>query len=199
MGRLWVSPKGKGLYFSCVLRPTLPLNQLALLTLMTAVALAEAIENVCDLKPSIKWPNDLLWEDLKLAGILTELRAESDQVKFVIVGIGLNVNGSSHQLVDGAASLKMAAGRSFNRVEIFQTILRSLEKWYLKLLNCNFVEITDAWKERSSTLNKRLRLTGSAGIIEGEAVDLDEDGALLIRKDNGVIVRKTAGDIYILR
>jgi BirA family biotin operon repressor/biotin-[acetyl-CoA-carboxylase] ligase len=199
LGRVWISPKAKGLYFSCVLRPTLPLNQLALLTLMSAVALAEAVENVSDLKPSIKWPNDLLLEELKLAGILTELRAESDQVKFVVVGIGLNINTSAHQLAVGAVSLKTAANRSFDRVEVFQAILRSLEKWYLKLLNCDFVEITDAWKERSSTLNKRLRLTDPTGIIEGEAVDLDEDGALLIRKDNGVVIKKTAGDIFLLR
>ena len=199
LGRVWISPKAKGLYFACVLRPTLPLNQLALLTLMSAVALAEAIESVSDLKPSIKWPNDLLWEGRKLAGILTELRAESDQVKFVVVGIGLNINTSAHQAFEGASSLKTAAGRSFNRVEVFQAILRCLEKWYIKLLNCDFIEITDAWKERSSTLNKRLRLTDPAGTIEGEAVDLDEDGALLIRKDNGVIIKKTAGDIFLLR
>jgi len=199
LGRLWTSPKAKGLYFSCVLRPTLPLNQLALLTLMSAVALAEAVESVSDLKPSIKWPNDLLLERLKLAGILTELRAESDQVKFVVVGIGLNVNASAHQLVEGAGSLKMAAGCSFNRIEVFQAVLHSLEKWYIKLLRREFVDITDAWKERSSTLNKRLRLTDPGGTIEGEAVDLDEDGALLIRKDNGVIVKKTAGDVFIMR
>jgi BirA family transcriptional regulator, biotin operon repressor / biotin---[acetyl-CoA-carboxylase] ligase len=199
LGRSWVSPKAKGLYFSCVLRPTLPLNQLALLTLMSAVALAEALEDVGDIKPSIKWPNDLLWQGHKLAGILTELCAESDQVNFVVVGIGLNINASAHQLVDGASSLKMAAGRSFNRVEVFQAILRSLEKWYIRLLSREFVDITEAWKERSSSLNKRLRLTDPSGIIEGEAVDLDEDGALLIRKDNGVIIKKTAGDIFILR
>ena len=101
LGRVWTSPKGKGLYFSFVLRPNLPLNQLAQLTLMSAVALAEAIEGISALKPLIKWPNDILLENHKLAGILTELRAESDQVKFVVVGIGLNVNTSSHQLTPG--------------------------------------------------------------------------------------------------
>jgi len=199
LGRVWSSPKAKGLYFSCVLRPNLPLNQLSLLTLMSAVALAEAVEDTSDVKPSIKWPNDLLWEGRKLAGILTELCAESDQVKFVVVGMGLNINASAHQLVEGATSLKMAASRNFDRVEVFQAILRSLEKWYIKLLHRDVGEITDAWKERSSTLNKRLRLTDPAGTIEGEAIDLDEDGSLLIRKDNGVIIKKTAGDILLLR
>jgi BirA family biotin operon repressor/biotin-[acetyl-CoA-carboxylase] ligase len=199
LGRAWTSPKGKGLYFSFVLRPDLPLNQLAQLTLMSAVALAEAIENVSDLKPLIKWPNDILWEGHKLAGILTELRAESDQVKFVVVGIGLNVNTSAHQLISGASSLKVAGGHSFDRTEVLQAILRSLEKWYLKILNHEFVSVMEEWKKRSATLKKRVRITDPAGVIEGEAIDLDEDGALLVRKDNGVIIKKTAGDVFLLR
>ena len=199
LGRAWTSPKGKGLYFSFVLRPSLPLNQLAQLTLMSAVALAEAIESVSELKPLIKWPNDILLDNQKLAGILTELRAESDQVQFVVVGIGLNVNASLHQLTPQATSLKSAEGHSFNRTQVLQAILQSLEKWYLKLLDHQFKEVMEEWKKRSATLKKRVRITDSTGVIEGEAVDLDEDGALLIRRDNGLIVRKTAGDVFLLR
>ena len=199
LGRAWTSPKGKGLYFSFVLRPSLPLNQLAQLTLMSAVALAEAIEGVSGLKPLIKWPNDILLENHKLAGILTELRAESDQVKFVIVGIGLNINTSAHQLIPQACSLKMATGNNFDRTQVLQAILRSLEKWYVKLLHREFVAIMEEWKKRSATLNRRVRITDSAGIIEGQAIELDEDGALLIRKDNGLIVKKSAGDVFLLR
>ncbi len=197
LGRIWASPRARGLYFSFVLRPSLPLNQLAQLTLMSAVAVSEAIEDISELKPSIKWPNDILLGARKLAGILTELRAESDQVKFVIVGIGLNVNTSRHQLTTGASSLKVAAGQSFNRAQVFQAILRSLEKWYLKLLHHEFAEIMEEWKKRSATLNKRVRITDSAGVIEGQAIDLDEDGALLIRKDNGIVVKKSAGDVFL--
>jgi BirA family biotin operon repressor/biotin-[acetyl-CoA-carboxylase] ligase len=199
LGRVWASPKAKGLYFSFVLRPSLPLNQLGQLTLMTAVALAEAIEGVSALKPSIKWPNDILFKNYKLAGILTELRAESDQVKFIVIGIGLNINTTSYHLPSGANSLKVAAGHSFDRTQVFQAILRSLDKWYLKLLRHEFAEIMEEWKKRSATLNKRVRITDSAGIIEGQAVDLDEDGALLIRKDNGLIVKKSAGDVFLLQ
>ena len=199
LGRAWTSPKARGLYFSFVLRPNLPLDQLAQLTLMSAVALAEAIEEISDLKPSIKWPNDILLGNSKLAGILTELRAESDQVKFVVVGIGLNVNASLHQLPSGSSSLKSAAGQGFDRVQVFQAILRSLEKWYLKVLRHEFAQVMEEWKKRSATLKKRIRITDPAGTIDGEAIDLDEDGALLIRKDNGIIVKKTAGDVFLLR
>jgi BirA family biotin operon repressor/biotin-[acetyl-CoA-carboxylase] ligase len=199
LGRAWTSPKGKGLYFSFVLRPSLPLNQLAVLTLMSAVALAQALEEISALQPLIKWPNDILLENHKLAGILTELRAESDQVKFVIVGIGLNINTSSHHLPPGAISLKVASGHNFDRVQVFQAILRSLEKGYVKLLRQESAEIMEEWKKRSATLNRRVRITDSAGTIEGQAIDLDTDGALLIRKDNGLVVKKSAGDVFLLR
>ena len=199
MGRSWSSPKARGLYFSIVLRPNLPLNQVARLTLMSAVALAQAIEEISDLKPLIKWPNDILLDGLKLAGILTELRAESDQVKFVVVGIGLNVNASTHQMVAGAQSLKVAAGKNFDRAMVLQAILRSMEKWYLKLLDHEFTHVMEEWKDRSATLKKRVRISDPAGDIEGEAIDLDEDGALLIRKDNGIIIKKTAGDVFLIR
>ncbi len=197
LGRAWTSPKAKGLYFSLVLRPSLPLNQLAQLTLMSAVALAEAIETISELKPLIKWPNDILLGHHKLAGILMELRAESDQVKFVVVGIGLNVNTSQHQLTTGASSLKMAAGHPFDRAKVFQVILRSLEKWYLRLLHLEFAQVIGEWKKRSATLGKRVRITDSTGIVEGEAIDLDGDGALLIRKDNGIVTKKMAGDVFL--
>ncbi len=199
LGRGWVSPKARGLYFSFVLRPSLPLNQLAQLTLMSAVALAEAIEEASGLKPSIKWPNDVLVNGQKIAGILTELRAESDQVKFVVVGIGLNVNAGPQQLVAGATSLKMAAGQNFDRLIVFQTVLRALDQGYAKLLRHDFASVMRAWKSRSSTLHHRVRISDPAGSIEGEAIDLDEDGALLVRKTNGIIVKKTAGDVLVLR
>ncbi len=199
LGRAWTSPKGKGLYFSVVLRPKLPLAQLPQLTLMAAVALARAVEEVSGLKPSIKWPNDILIDRHKLAGILTELRAESDQVRFVVIGIGLNVNTLMHQLVPGATSLKAAADRSFDRAQVLQSVLHSLEKGYVKLLKGHFAQIMEEWKKRSATLNQRVRVTDSTGVIEGKAINLDEDGAILIERDNGVVVRKSAGDVLLLR
>ena len=166
---------------------------------MCAVALVHALTRSSGVKPSIKWPNDILVQGKKLAGILTELRAEVDQVKFIVVGIGLNVNASAHQLIEGATSLKVENGKSLNRVEVFQEVLRSLELYYSKLMHKGFDQVLDEWREHSATLKKRVRISDPAGITEGVAIDLDSDGALLIRKDNGVIVRKTAGDVVQLR
>ncbi len=197
LGRSWSSPKYKGIYFSIILRPKLAPAELAKLTLLTAVAVAEAVAKVSGVDARIKWPNDLLVKNKKLAGILTELRAEVDQMKFVVVGIGLNVNNTAAQLVDGATSLKQEAGKGFSRIEVLQEILRSFEKWYSRLEKKGFDEVIPAWKERSHTLGKWVRITDPAGAVEGVAFDLDHDGGLLIRQDSGVIVKKMAGDVHL--
>ena len=199
LGRNWNSIKSKGIYMSVILRPKLPLSKMAQMTLMAAVALAEAIESASGVVPLIKWPNDLLVNDNKLAGILTELRAEVDQVKFIVLGIGLNVNHSDSQLVEGATSLKQETKHQVSRTILMQAILRSLEKWYLCLSRDGFLPVLDRWKERTATLKKRVRLTDAAGVIEGVATDLDTDGGLLIRQDTGVIIKKMAGDVLLLR
>ena len=199
LGRVWVSPKGKGIYFSLILRPKLPPTQMPQITLMIAVALAEALRRTSSLQPTIKWPNDLLIGSKKLAGILTEIRAEVDQVQFVVVGIGVNVNASASQLLDTATSLKIETKQSCHRVEIFQEILRSIEHWYGQLLKGHFNEVLDYCRLHSATLKKRVRVHDPAGNIEGEAVGIDEDGGILIRRDNGVVIKKMAGDITQLR
>lgn len=199
LGRSWVSPKHKGIYCSIILRPKLSLSDLAKLTLLSAVAVADAIEITSGIKAVIKWPNDLLVKNKKICGILTELRAEVDQMKFVVIGIGLNVNHGSSQLIEGATSIRHEMDRSFSRVEIFQEMLRCLDRWYLKCEKGNFDQVLSAWKDKSSTLGKRVRVTDPASITEGIAVDLDNDGGLLIRQDTGVVVKKMAGDVVQLR
>ena len=199
LGRSWVSPKYKGIYCSMILRPKLSPSDLSKLTLLTAVAVAEAVEKIADVQPLIKWPNDLLVKNKKLAGILTELRAEVDQMKFVVIGIGLNINNLSAQLVDGATSLRNETGQNFSRVEVLQEILRVFERWYCRCDKGDFEEVLRVWKERSLTLGKRVRITDPASVTEGVAVDLDHDGGLLIRQDSGVVVKKFAGDVVQLR
>ena len=195
LGRVWSSPKAKGIYCSLILRPQLPPGQLSRLTLTAAVALAEALRDAAGIEPAIKWPNDILVGGKKLAGRLTGRRAGTDQVKFVVVGMGINVNTSASQLVDGASSLRTETGRIFNRVVVLQHILRSFEAWYAVLGRGRFDLVIKAWKARSATLKKRVRVTSPGGMVEGLAVDLDTDGALLVRQDSGVIVKLTAGDL----
>ncbi len=199
LGRNWMSPKGKGIYCSIILRPKFAPAQMAQLTLMTAVALTEAVIKSTGVKPSIKWPNDLLVGQKKLAGILTELRAEMDQVKFVVIGVGLNVNAQIKELVPEATSLKIEAGDNLHRVAVLQEILRSIEKWYGQLKKGQFDLVIEHWKKHSSTLKSRVKVSEPGGSIEGIAVDLDKDGGLLIRQDSGMVVKKMAGDVLQLR
>src|SRR3989338_9192858 len=118
LGRSWMSPKGKGIYCSLILRPDFAPNEVARLTLLCAVALSEAIKDVCGITAYIKWPNDLLVNYKKVAGILTELSAETDRVKFVVIGIGLNVNTLKSHLPEGSTSLYLIVRRTLSRVEL---------------------------------------------------------------------------------
>ncbi len=195
MGRTWISPKSKGIYLSLILRPKLPPMETAKLTLLTAVVVSEAIQKICGFEVQIKWPNDLLVGRKKLAGILTELHADPDRVKFVVVGIGLNVNTQSHQLPPGSTSLKLETGQTWSRVSLIQEMLKEWEQWYSQFTRRGFEPILKRWKELSVTLGRRVRVSDPSGVIEGEAKDIDTDGGLLIRLDSGLILKRMAGDV----
>ncbi|VAW12152.1 Biotin operon repressor / Biotin--protein ligase [hydrothermal vent metagenome] len=195
MGRKWSSPKGKGLYFSLILRPRMGPSQAARLTLMSAVALCEALRQETKLDVNIKWPNDLLIDGKKIAGILTELSAEMDGIRFVVIGVGINVNTPNSLLLDTATSVKNETGKSFSRVEIFQSILSSLEQWYIKVKDGDFGEVIDRWKELSSTLGRDICLQDQGGNVSGLAVDLSDDGALVIKNQKGVVMKRMTGDV----
>ena len=196
LGRTWSSPKGKGIDVSIILRPQVSPNAVSQITLLSAVAVCEAIKNASGLTAAIKWPNDLLINGKKCVGILTEMNAEIDRIKFVTVGIGVNVNTAANQLLPHATSLKNETRQNFSRVELLQEILRRIEYWYLQFQGKGFGEVVEKWKELSSTLGKHIRIVNAGQSIEGKAIDLDEDGGLVIRQDNtGTIIKKMTGDV----
>lgn len=198
LGRTWISPSGKGVYVSVILRPQLALPEVSQLTLVCAVALCEAINAVADLKARIKWPNDIFIGGKKIAGILTELNAEMDRVRFVIVGVGINVNALAQQLPPEATSFKLEAKKDFSRVAVLQEFLRSLEKWLPAFQDNGFPFVLGRWKELTLTLGRRVRFTEPRGEAEGVAVDLAPDGGLLVRKDSGEVVKRISGDVSLL-
>lgn len=195
LGRNWLSPKGKGIYMSVLLRPKMAPTEAARLTLLSAVAVCEALQRQCQIKADIKWPNDVLVRDKKVAGILTELNAEMDRVRFVVVGIGVNVNTPFTQLPSTATSLRQESGRKISRIELLQEILRSLERWYKGLTDQGFASAMARWKELSSTLGQQVRVADQSGHVEGKAVDIDEYGGLVIRASTGLTVRRMTGDV----
>jgi BirA family biotin operon repressor/biotin-[acetyl-CoA-carboxylase] ligase len=197
MGRAWASSKGKGIYFSIVLRPTCSAADAARLTLVAAVAVSEATEKVTGLQPRIKWPNDLLLNDKKVCGILTELRAEVDRAQFVIVGFGLNVNNTAAQLLPEAISLREVKGDAVSRVALLQEILRSFEARYLAIAREGYGPAFKEWRLRSATLGRRVRFVERQKTLEGIAVDLAEDGGLVVEFPTGELVKRMAGDILL--
>jgi BirA family biotin operon repressor/biotin-[acetyl-CoA-carboxylase] ligase len=198
LGREWDSPPAVGLYVSLVLRPMLPPMELPQITLTTAVAVVRAVRRVAGLAPGIKWPNDLLINGKKLGGILTEMETESDRIRHVVVGLGLNVNNPAFppELASTATSLALAAGgRRFSRVNLLQAWLEEFEALYERFLNQGFAEILEEWKGFTETLGKMVTVRQGPREISGQALDVAPDGALLLRIANGEIVRVTSGEI----
>jgi len=198
MGRSWSSPKEVGVYMSLILRPTLSPRNVAKLTLLVAVAVCEALRKVSGLDIKIKWPNDLLVHGKKLVGILTELSAEVDRVKFVVVGLGVNVNAPQKKLPDEGTSLKIETKKKFVRVDVIKEILRSLDAWYGLMKKEGFHPIFSQWKKYASMLKKKIFVRNGEETIEGIALDLSEEGGLLVQKEDGKIIKILAGDISII-
>ncbi len=197
LGREWDSPPGVGLYVSLVLRPMLPPMELPQITLTTAVAVVRAVRRVAGLSPGIKWPNDLLINGKKLGGILTEMETESDRIRHVVVGLGLNVNnpGFPPELADTATSLTLALGGACSRVQLLQAWLEEFEALYDRFLNQGFPEILEEWKDYTVTLGRAVTVRQGPREISGQATDVAPDGALLLKTANGEMVRVTSGEI----
>ncbi len=199
LGRKWVSPAGLGLWFSVLLRPQLPVNAMTQITLMAATAVARAIRVQTGLVPQIKWPNDILINGRKVVGILTELSAEMDQVRYVIVGIGVDVNVLNFppELLEIATSLSLAAGRSFVRAEIAAALLRELDRDYTRIQDGDFAVLAEEWERQCVTLGQRVQIHLGDRQLSGRAEALDADGALLLRTDFGRLERIIGGDVRI--
>ncbi|MCM8783590.1 MAG: biotin--[acetyl-CoA-carboxylase] ligase [Candidatus Omnitrophica bacterium] len=201
-GREWFSPKYKGLYFSILLKPQISPNQAPQLTILSAVAVREAISNITGLECLIKWPNDILISGKKVGGILTEMAemgAETEKIKFIVLGIGINVNTEKHLLPTQASSLKEERREKFSRIELLKEILRKIERYYFLFKEKGFSPLAEEWKKYSCILGHRIKIISQQKAIEGEAIDLDREGALLVRKDSGFIERVFAGDVVKIR
>lgn len=203
LGRSWFSPPGNGLWFSVLLRPRFRPQQTTQLIVAAAVALARAVENHTFLAPKIKWPNDLLVRGRKLAGILTELSAEQDVVRYVVLGIGINVNTGPDQfpgpLRRTATSLRIEAGRPFERAEFAAHVLHELDQFYLRVVRGDFEAVAGEWEARCTTVGKFVVVTIGQRRVRGRAEALDSEGALLLRTEHGHLERITGGDVLIER
>ena len=204
--RPFFSPKGKGIWFSVILRPKFLPQEAPKCTLLAAVAVARAMKE-CGLTPGIKWPNDILYKGKKLVGILTEMSAEIDAIKYIVIGMGINVNVAAEDfpddLKDIATSLCIMKGERIPRVKFLQSVLRSMDDLYEKVQQYGFAPIFDEWRKYTITLGEEVRVIGVRSGEEyiGRAADIDADGALLVdvQCSDGSTERRrvVAGDVSI--
>lgn len=203
LGRSWVSPAGKGLWFSVLLRPKLRLECVTQLTIAAATALSRAIRSQTDLRPEIKWPNDLLLAGRKVAGVLTELTAEPGAIKHVILGVGVNVNLAPddfpRELGKLATSLRIECGHSLDRGALAAAILQELDTDYARLTSGGFESLADEWESQCTTLGREITIAMGERCFRGRAESLDPGGALLLRTHHGHLERITAGDVTMGR
>jgi BirA family biotin operon repressor/biotin-[acetyl-CoA-carboxylase] ligase len=201
LGRKWLSPAKKGLWFSILLRPDLPPQDATQLTVASATALRRALHVHTGLEVKIKWPNDVIIQDKKVAGILTELRAELDRIKYVILGIGVDVNVNTSdfpaELRKIATSLKAELGRPVPRAELAVTILKELDRDYQRITDGAFSAVADEWEEHCTTIGQQVVIRIGERQIRGRAESLDEDGALSLRTDHGHLERIVGGDVTL--
>jgi BirA family biotin operon repressor/biotin-[acetyl-CoA-carboxylase] ligase len=200
-GRTWSSPAGVGLYTSILLRPPERPARTPLLTLVAGLAVAEATGEIAGVCARLKWPNDILVGGRKAAGILAEMSTTDEKVSCVVVGVGINVNHGPEDLPEGqyppAGSLAMETGRRIPRGELAAAIYNALDRWYEVFCRGQYASILAAGRERSATLGRSVDVLSDEGQWRGLAVDLDTDGALLVRGGSGELRRVLAGDVSI--
>jgi BirA family biotin operon repressor/biotin-[acetyl-CoA-carboxylase] ligase len=201
-GRAWYSPAGEGIYISVILRPRVQPYEAPQLVLMTAVAAAETLLAHAAVAATIKWPNDILVGGKKIAGILTEMSLDMDRIDYVIIGLGLNVNtpaeGLPPEIAGIATSLRAETGRIFPRAELLRSYLENLERYYALFQARNFEPIRQRWLELSRIIGKQVKIAGIEQTYEGEVVEIDPNGFLILKSPDGTIQRILAGDVSLI-
>jgi BirA family biotin operon repressor/biotin-[acetyl-CoA-carboxylase] ligase len=199
MGRAWVSPSG-GIWITIVLKPRVPIDHIFMITMAGSIAIARAIRKEFDLGALIKWPNDIFIGNKKVAGLLLELAADADAVHYCLLSIGIDVNVPLNQfspaLQKDITSISAEVGHEVDRASFLARILKEFESRYLLIESGEYETIIREWKSLSCTLENRVLIRTLKNSFEGDAIDIDEFGALIIRKDNGKLERVISGDCY---
>lgn len=202
-GRTWSSPKS-GIWLSVILSPDIEPERAPLLTILAGIAVARTIRELCDLEATIKWPNDVLIDQKKVCGILTEAICIGDEVRHMILGIGINANFDISELPEdvqnSATTLKNELGHVVSNDEFISNLLQNLDKCYKKLKQRKFRELLEEWRRLSTTLGREVKIRDGEEEIQGLALEIDEFGALIVRDRNGKSQRIINGDcIHISR
>ena len=201
--RSWYSPAGSNIYTSLILCPHLPPAEAPQISLVAGVAVAELLEQYCPGKVELKWPNDVLIAGKKVCGILAQMKMSGSAVDFVVLGIGINVNiGADHFPEDIrkiATSLAVSTGREIYRPELIISLYENLAKWYKKLLQNGFASIKERWLSLAPMIGQNVQVMFLDKAVSGKALDLDDDGSLIILTVENEKLKISAGDATILK
>ncbi|MGI6550830.1 MAG: biotin--[acetyl-CoA-carboxylase] ligase [Syntrophomonadales bacterium] len=201
-GRTWHSPARHGIYLSVILRPPLPVREVPRVSLLVGVAVAETLEAEYDLPARVKWPNDILVNHRKIAGILSEVVTSPQQgVDYIVTGIGLNINNPLEDfppdLRTDPTSVMAERDTPVSRVRILQGLLMRLESRYYQLLAGDWGGILKKGKDLSMVLGQEIKFDTPGGLAAGRAVDIDNDGFLLVQDEKGKTHTVMSGEVYI--
>ena len=201
MGRAWQAPKDSGIWMSLLLRPDIPPMQASVLTLLTGIAIAEAIEEVTDVEVGIKWPNDILLNRKKLVGILTEMDCDMEKIHSVTVGMGINVNTKEFpaDLKEIATSLYLELDQEYDRTELVAQAMAHFEALYEEFLAAGgmFAPFKERYRRKCLNIGREVRVIGRE-TYAAMALDITPEGELIVkRKDNGAEEVVFSGEVSI--
>ena len=192
LDRQWFSADG-GLYFTMVLRPELPPVLSFRVGFLASLTLARVLKRVLGIDARLKWPNDLLVDEHKICGMLSEMEAETDRVTFINIGIGLNVNNDPPPVEPAATSLKLILGHKVSKIEVLSSYLDAFEA---RMQTVGDDDVIEQWKQYAVTLNRDVRVVTTREIYTGKAVDVDDTGALILKCSDGLLRTIRYGDCF---
>jgi BirA family biotin operon repressor/biotin-[acetyl-CoA-carboxylase] ligase len=190
--RQWLSDDG-GLYFTMVIRPDIPVLLSSRVNFLASLTLARLLRDLFQIDAAVKWPNDILVDDHKISGMLSELEAETDRVLFISIGMGINVNNDPSGVEPAASSLKKITGREISKKMLLARFLAEFEK---QLRKAEFENVISEWKKYTVSLNRRVKIVTHKEVSEGLAVDVEQDGALVLELADGTRKKIVYGDCF---
>lgn len=199
LGRQWIQSEKDGLYMSVVLRPELMPVQSPMLTLITGISLCQAINELTGLNPKIKWPNDIVINDKKVCGILTEMNAVADKINFVVVGIGVNLNQKDfpNEIKEIATSFYMENKKNYRRKTVICCIINKLRENYNIFCNYGFGRLRDYYIDNCINLNRYVCAKINNQVVEGIAVDITCNGEIVIKTADNKLVTVASGEVSL--
>ena len=202
LNREWVSPP-KGLWFSVILRPRVQARHLPKLTLLASVAVAKTLRRLYGLKAEIKWPNDVLVNGRKVCGVLTEAETKGESAEFAVVGIGVNANfdllALPKSLESSSTTLRHELKREVRREALLSSLLEEMESLYELFSAERFDQLLNEWRSLAGMLGASVEIKVDEENVQGQAVDIDQDGALILRLKDGVTRTVAFGDLTVLK